>query len=346
MCVQAVGEAIRKEVQQGRAAVLARVIDVKGFSTLPGDGLVAINETGDLYGDILGRPGAARLQAAAANMIGQTTPGLDSVTIAIHGKEVAEVGLSCGGQAEVLLQPVDSIPVVLWDLLSSRAPVALVTRIQGAQAGPASMVVAGDGTYWGSVDSADEGLRDQAQALLSAGRSTTRRIEDAAGVVLVEAWVPAPRLVVVGSGDLVVAIGAQAGLLGWDTESTVSAGELDGLLDWAGTAAALIVLSHDPHVDTPALTAGLDRGVPYVGALGSRATQSRRLERLRAGGVDDATLDRIHSPIGLDLGGRRAPEVALSIMAEILAAHCGRDARPLRDTTGPINDRPLAVPTA
>jgi xanthine dehydrogenase accessory factor len=346
MSVQEVGEVIRREVQQGRAAVLARVVDVKGFSTLPGDGLVAIDEGGGLHGDILGRPGAAKLQAAAAIMFGQPTPTLDTLTIAIHGKEVAEVGLSCGGQAEVLLQPVDSIPVVLWDLLCSRAPVALVTRIEGPGASPASMVVAGDGKYWGMVDAADGALRDQAQALLSAGRSTTRRIEDAAGVVLVEAWVPAPRLVVVGSGDLVTALTAQASLLGWDTRAADSAADVEGLLDWAGTAAALIVLSHDPHVDTPALTAGLDRHVAYVGALGSRATQSRRLERLRAGGVDGAALDRIHSPIGLDLGGRRAPEVALSIMAEILASHCGRDARPLRTTTGPINDRPLAVPTA
>ena len=81
----------------------------------------------------------------------------------------------------------------------------------------------------------------------------------------------------------------------------------------------------------------------YVGALGCRATQSRRLgaPRGRRPG-DEAALDRIHRPIGLDLGGRRAPEVALSIAAEILACHCGRDARPLRDATGPINDRPTA----
>ncbi|MHB8505700.1 MAG: XdhC family protein, partial [Acidimicrobiales bacterium] len=95
-------------------------------------------------------------------------------------------------------------------------------------------------------------------------------------------------------------------------------------------------------VDAPALGAGLDAGVAYVGAMGSRATQSRRLERLRADGRTEEELDRIHRPVGLDLGGRSAPEVALSICAEILAAHCGRDARPLKDRTGPINDRPTA----
>jgi xanthine dehydrogenase accessory factor len=113
--------------------------------------------------------------------------------------------------------------------------------------------------------------------------------------------------------------------------------DLDGLLAWAGATGALIVLSHDPHIDAPALSAGLARQIPYVGALGSRATQSRRVERLLAAGVTQEAIDRIHRPIGLDLGGRRSPEVALAIVAEILACHCGRDGRPLRDRTGPIH---------
>jgi xanthine dehydrogenase accessory factor len=333
---------VRKGVRAGQQAVVGRVIDVKGFSTLPGDVMVAIDAAGIQHGEVLGRPGAERLQAAAAAMFAGGEPRLESVTIAIHGKEVAEVGLSCGGQAEVLLQPVAAIPDALWDLLASRAPAALVTRIDGPEAGPAAMVVDRDGQAWGSLGAAGSGLVKEAVAAIGAGRSSTRRIEDAAGVVLVEAWVPAPRLVVVGSGDMVAAIAAQGALLGWDSRSTEDPAGLDELFDWAGTTAALVVLSHDPHVDTPALAAGLARGVPYVGAMGSRATQSRRLERLAANGVDADLLDRIHRPIGLDLGGRRAPEVALSIAAEILACHCGRDARPLRDATGPINDRPTA----
>ena len=101
----------------------------------------------------------------------------------------------------------------------------------------------------------------------------------------------------------------------------------------AQPTAALIVLSHDPHVDTPVLETALSRAVPYVGALGSRATQTRRLDRLRAAGVDAADLDRIHRPIGLDLGGRRASEVALSIAAEILAESAPSKARlPVRSS--------------
>jgi xanthine dehydrogenase accessory factor len=291
---------------------------------------------------MLGRPGAARLRAAAGAMFAAGVPGLESVTISIHGQDVAEVGLSCGGQAEVLLQPVSAIPSVLWDLLADRAPAALLTCIAGPAAGPAAMVVDRAGRTWGSLGADDARLVKEAMGALGAGRSSTRRVEDEHGVVLVEAWVPSPRLLVVGSGDLVAAIAAQGELLGWGCRASKDGHDLDELFAWAGDTAALIVLSHDPHVDTPALAAGLARGMPYVGAMGSRATQSRRLERLAAGGVDPALLDRIHRPIGLDLGGRRAPEVALSIAAEILACHCGRDARPLRDSSGPINDRPVA----
>jgi xanthine dehydrogenase accessory factor len=344
--VQDVAEAVRREVQSGQQAVVGRVIDVKGFSTLPGDVLVAVDAAGRQYGEVLGRPGAERVQAAAAAMFaGDGEPRLETVTVAIHGKEVAEVGLSCGGQAELLLQPVATIPEMLWELLARRAPAALLTRIEGATAGPAAMVVDRDGRNWGSLGPRDDAsLVREAVAALEAGRSSSRRMEDEGGVVLIEAWVPSPRLVVVGGGDLVAALDAQGALLGWDCRATATPtpDDLDELFDWAGATAALIVLSHDPHVDTPALAAGLARGVPYVGAMGSRATQSRRLERLAAAGVDPAALDRIHRPIGLDLGGRRAPEVALAVVAEVLACHCGRDARPLRDATGPINERPTA----
>jgi xanthine dehydrogenase accessory factor len=125
------------------------VIDVKGFSTLPGDVLVAVDSAGTQYGEVLGRPGAERLQAAAAAMFGASPPALETVTIAIHGKDIAEIGLSCGGQAEVLLQPVSTIPEVFWDLLAARAPAGLLTRIQGPDAGPAAMVADPHGPSWG-----------------------------------------------------------------------------------------------------------------------------------------------------------------------------------------------------
>jgi xanthine dehydrogenase accessory factor len=339
--MQEVAESVRAEAGRGRSAVIGRVIDVKGFSTLPVDDLVAIWSDGSQNGDLLGRPGAEQLGAAAAEMFGTGADRLRSVGIEIHGKEVEEVGLACGGQAQVLLQPVQAIPPQLWDLLASRAPAALITRIEGPGAGTSAMVVDRTGQSWGQLagHTPSQGIRDEAMALLVGGRSAQRRVEEEDGVILIDAWVPSPRLVVVGTGEVVSAIAAQAALLGWETDATNKVEGLGNLLDWAGATAALIVLSHDPHIDAPSLATGLARGISYIGAMGSRSTQSRRADRLLADGVSPEDLARIHRPIGLDLGGRRAPEVALAIAAEILACHCGRDGRPLKDTTGPIHDR-------
>lgn len=335
----AVADVVRRSLDEGRRAVVGRVIGLKGFSTLAVDELVAVDDRGGFHGELLGRPGADQLGRAAAAMLGE--PGrLDTVNISIHGPTVKELGLSCGGQAEVLLQPADCIPVEVWVRLAERAPVAMVTVIDGPAAGPDALAVDREGQFWGRLADAAGAITgevaDVAKALLHEGRTTSRRVETDAGTALVEAWVPAPRLVVVGSGEVAAAIEAQAGLLGWETRAT-DATDVDPLLDWAGATAALIVLSHDPHVDVPALAAGLARPTPYVGAMGSRGTQSRRVDRLAASGLADEQLDRIHRPIGLNLGGRRAAEVALAIVAEILAVHCGRDARPLRDSSGPIH---------
>ncbi|MDQ6837165.1 MAG: XdhC family protein [Actinomycetota bacterium] len=327
---------------EGHPAIVGRVTAISGFSTWPGDELIAVDGDGRRHGTILGRPGSDSIGRRSAELLAGGAPsGLDTLTVEIHGAEVVEAGMSCGGSAEILLQPAASIPTTLWSTLARRAPAALVTRIEGPTAGPASLVVTADGRWSGALDVGEpDALAAEAVALLGAGQSTTRRVDDGSGVVLIESWVPAPRLVVVGEGDLVGAITVQAALLGWDTRPASDSAALSDGLAWAGSSAAVIVLSHDPDVDVPALRLAVASEAPYVGAMGSRRTQSRRLERLAADGVSDADAARIHRPIGLDLGGRSAPEVALAITAEILAVRGGRDGRPLKDRTGPIHDRP------
>ena len=83
---------------------------------------------------------------------------------------------------------------------------------------------------------------------------------------------------------------------------------------------AVAVVTHDPKVDDPALRIALASDAFYVGALGSRATQAARRERLRASGLSDEQLDRLHGPIGLYIGAATPEEIALAILAEIVAA--------------------------
>jgi xanthine dehydrogenase accessory factor len=340
MVVQDVAEAVRERVSNGGSAVVGRVIALKGFSTLPVDELVMIADDGTQRGDLLGRHGSERLAPAAAEVLAGGGSKLAEVPIEIHGSAISELGLACGGRAEVLLQPAAAIPDALWSLLSARAPAGLVTRISGEGAGPSAVVVDREGGRWGELagsPDATDALVEQTRALVSAGTNALRRVEDSYGEALIEAWVPDPRMVVVGSGEAVGALRAQAGLLGWEVADTDSADAVEDLLSWAGATGALVVLSHDPHTDVPALAAGLARQGAYVGAMGSRSTQARRATRLAQIGVSQEDMDRIHRPIGLNLGGRRAPEVALAVVAEIVAFHHGRDGRPLKETDGPIH---------
>ena len=338
--MEQVASAVEKAAASGRRALVGRVIELKGFSTLPVDEMVVVDDGGVVHGNLLGRPGAEKMSSAARDLF-EGVPRLATVPVTIHGPDVEELGLSCGGRADVLLQPVSDIPAEFWAAVSARAPMALITVIDGAAASPSGLAVDPGARSSGQLDAAVTAkvratLIDEAVALLGERRTSARRVETEAGVALIEAWVPTPRLVVVGSGDVVTAIEAQAGLLGWEVRATDSR-DVEELLDWAGASAAFIVLSHDAEVDVPALTAALVRETPYIGAMGSRGTQSRRLDRLAADGLSGEQLDRIHRPIGLDLGGRRASEVALAIVAEILACRFGRDGSSLRGKQGPIH---------
>ncbi len=100
---------------------------------------------------------------------------------------------------------------------------------------------------------------------------------------------------------------------------------------------AIVVLSHDPKFDLPALRCALRSSAPFIGLLGSRRAQAARRAKLRAEGFDDAALDRIRGPVGLDIGGATTAETAISILAEIVAARSGRDGLPLLARQGAIH---------
>lgn len=103
---------------------------------------------------------------------------------------------------------------------------------------------------------------------------------------------------------------------------------------------AVIVLSHDPKFDVPALRTALRSEAPYIGLLGSRRSQAARRESLRDAAVEESELARIHGPVGLDLGGTSTGETALSILAQLIAVRNGRAGTALDSTAGSIHERP------
>jgi xanthine dehydrogenase accessory factor len=150
-------------------------------------------------------------------------------------------------------------------------------------------------------------------------------------------WNPPLRMVVVGAVHIAQPLAAMAALAGYAVtivdprQAFATAARFPGVaLDggWPDEAlrrlapdarTAVVALTHDPKLDDPALAVALRSSAFYVGALGSRRTQANRLERLRAHGLDEALLARIHAPVGLAIGARSPAEIAVSILAEVTA---------------------------
>jgi len=186
-----------------------------------------------------------------------------------------------------------------------------------------------------AADVAKDSLRDLIEKHIRSGKSGME--ETPQGKVFLTVHVPAPRIVVTGAVHISQALAPIAKLLGYDVTivdpRTAFATQerfpdVKVIAEWPDVAlpplgvdryTAFIALTHDPKIDDPALTHALQRDCFYIGALGSKKTHARRLERLKGQGISDADLGRIHAPIGLPIGAVSPAEIAVAIMGEITA---------------------------
>jgi xanthine dehydrogenase accessory factor len=188
-------------------------------------------------------------------------------------------------------------------------------------------------------DLAPAGLNATGLAALAADKTGSHTVDGQEWFI--EARNPAPRLVLVGAVHIAQALAPLGGMSGFEVilvDPRRAFGNEDRfpgikmVNEWPDVAlaqlkldarTAVVTLTHDPKLDDPALDVALKSGSFYIGALGSRKTHASRLERLAALGHDDAARSRIRGPVGLDIGGITAPEIALSIIAEIVAVRRG-----------------------
>jgi xanthine dehydrogenase accessory factor len=157
------------------------------------------------------------------------------------------------------------------------------------------------------------------------------------GRLFLTVHVPPPRLVITGAVHISQALAPIARVVGYDVTivdprtafaSIERFPDVKVIAEWPDTAlpplnidryTAFVALTHDPKIDDPALTHALARNCFYIGALGSKKTHARRVERLKAQGIDDTAISSIHAPIGLGIGAVSPPEIAVAIMAQITA---------------------------
>jgi xanthine dehydrogenase accessory factor len=178
-------------------------------------------------------------------------------------------------------------------------------------------------------------LRELLEKHLASGKSGMEQADGAQ--IFITMHVPPPRLVITGAVHISQALAPMARMLGYDVTivdprtafATVDRfPEIEVIPDWPDTAlpplnidryTAFVALTHDPKIDDPALLHALARDCFYIGALGSKKTHARRVQRLKEQGVSDADMARIHSPIGLAIGAVSPAEIAVAIMAEVTA---------------------------
>ena len=196
-------------------------------------------------------------------------------------------------------------------------------------------VASGEQRLVKGVDAAKDPLKDILEKHIRSGKSGMEEMPS--GKVFLTVYVPPPRLVITGAVHISQALAPLAKMLDYDVTvvdprtAFATPERFEGvnlIAEWPEVAlpplnvdryTAFVALTHDPKIDDPALTHALARDCFYIGALGSRKTHGRRLERMRALGIDDNALSRIHAPIGLNIGAISPPEIAVSIMGEITA---------------------------
>jgi xanthine dehydrogenase accessory factor len=268
-----------------------------------------------------------------------------------------------------------SIYEQLRDHIRTDQPVGLCTVIDGPHVG-AKLLITPDHPAEGSLGhpELDRIVARDSLAELEAGRSGVRHygpqgqttpedlIDTHTVSVFIESFAPPPQMWIFGAVDFTAALAKVAKVLGYRV-TVCDAREVfatrrrfpmadEVLVSWPmpvfvergaalGPRDAVCVLTHDPKFDLPAVLGALDTRVGYIGVMGSRKTHDKRMERLTEAGLTQPDqIDRLMSPIGLDIGARTPEETAISICAEIIARRTGRRTPSLRDGSGAIHSSP------
>ncbi len=338
MEAKSIASAVATWLAEGRRVAVANPVEFAGFSSRRPGEMLAISETGERAGQVLGAFTSEALAEQLADLLEPGRPPGRLVRLPVSAATAADAGLACGGTVTVALHEAGALPAGFWSTVVEGRPVALVSAAESGGPLSASLAIS-DGDVAGTLSDPD--VNDEAIAagkdLLARGRPAGSVVDAHGRTLVVEAIVPAVQLVVIGSGDLASALIRQGELLTWQVKAFHDMTSATAAIAASGPRDAVIVLSHDATLDAPALEAALASGAGYVGALGSRRTQAARRDRLLRRGVPEPTLDRIHGPAGLDLGARTPEEIALAICAEVLAVRSARAGTSLRDRQASIN---------
>ena len=341
-------ETLERWSAAGERFALATVINVDGSAPRDEGATMLISADGKIAGSVSGGCVEGAVVDEAQSVLANGAPKI--VRYGINKNMMWDVGLSCGGAIDVFIERFEAggMPVDL------SLPVAVCTVVRGPDRVGRKRIVYADGRAGGGTGDAalDRRIDELAHAALA--RGVAARHSTGEHQVFIVPLLPDPRLIVVGAVHIAVALcelATRAGfavtvvdprerlnnrerfpaarrlVVGWPED------ELPGLRPDENTYVA--VLTHDEKFDDPTLAYVLRCPVRYVGAIGSRKTQAQRRLRLERAGFPAATIDAVHAPIGLDIGAQSPEEIAVAILAEMIAAKHARSGTKLKDRSEP-----------
>ncbi|HKW58919.1 MAG TPA: XdhC family protein [Candidatus Dormibacteraeota bacterium] len=308
---------LKQWTREGEELALATVVETWGSSPRPLGSKMVVTRSGKMAGSVSNGCIEGAVFEEAQKVLKSGKPKVAAFGVA---DDVAfEVGLACGGHIEVFVQPLAAVHRRLIELLDRDEPATLRTNL------------------------------DTGEAELTSGAPSGSELARRDGDVFVEPFRRPAHLVIVGAIHIAIPLHRLAKLMGYGVtvvdarakfatkERFPDADEL--IVAWPDEAMAkipvdnstyVVILTHDPKFDLPALRSVLKKPAGYIGAIGSRKTNQNRFDALRREGFTEEELSRVHGPIGLDLGSRGAEETALGILAEVTAVRFGGSGASMR----------------
>ncbi len=313
-------ETALKWYRSGKGAALATVVETWGSAPRRVGAQLVINKEGEIEGSVSGGcvEGAVIVEAMEAIEDGEHR----LLEFGVSDDDAFAVGLACGGTIRVLVEPV-----------GSALPEDLLQELVAARATRAAL------TYEVNLS---EGVRRLSRHAYPDRLRMDRSGFEEDGETFVAVHNPPLRLIVVGAVHIAQALVPMARLAGYDPAvidpraafaSAERFPQTRLMQDWPDEAVAelgldartaVTLLTHDPKLDDPALEAALAAQCFYIGALGSKRTHAKRVERMQAAGHSDEAIARIHGPIGLDIGAASPAEIAVAILAQMTAVLRGK----------------------
>ena len=353
----------------GRRAAVATVVRIEGSAYRRPGAKLLVDESGATRGGVSGGCLEADVREVALGVMRDGVPRLRHYETGDDDGTVWGLGLGCNGAVDIFVQPVTSADAQdmarrVRGLFAGDAPFAVSTVIRGPRTTLGRMLVTGDGLRAGSTGTRglDREIARRAEAFLAGGVSELHDIEPAGANVgptdvFTEVHVPPPRLVICGAGDDAIPLAAYASQVGFrvtvvdhrpaylSAERFPDAERIDRRPDDGleglpvGPRTHLVVMTHSFAHDREWVRRLLRTAVPYIGLLGPRARRDEILEQIGATGerIGVTETDRLFAPVGLDVGADGPEQIAVSILAELLAVRASSAPRHLREKEGVIH---------